>query len=45
MSGMPSKVSLQSIPGNRISTMGQPWEPGGGAIQGETVTSTLNARN
>ena len=25
--------------------MGQPWELGGGAIQGETITSTFNAHN
>ena len=44
-SGMPSKVASQSIPRKRTSTVGQPWEPGGGAIQGEIVTSALNAHN
>ena len=27
------------------SIIGQPQEPGGGTIQGETVTSALNAHN
>ena len=38
-SGMTSKAASQSIPIKRTSTMGQPWEPDEGAIQGETVTS------
>ena len=41
-SGMPLKAASQSIPRKRTSTVGQPWEPGRGAIQGETVTSALN---
>ena len=44
-SSMPSKAGSQSIPRKRTSTMGQPWEPGGGAIQGGTVTFILNTHN
>ena len=44
-SGTPSKVASQNIPRKRKSTVGQPWEFGGGAIQGENVTSTLNSPN
>ena len=42
---MPPKACPRSIPRKRTSIVGQPWEPGGGAIQGETVTSALNAHN
>ena len=44
-SSMPLKACSQSIPRKRTSTVGQPWEPGEGAIQGETVTSALNSHN
>ena len=44
-SGMPLEAASQSIPIKRTSTVGQPWEPDGGAIQGETVTSALKAHN
>ena len=44
-SGMTSRAALQSIPIKRTSTVGQPWEPGGGAIQGQTITSALIAHN
>ena len=43
--GMPLKAASQGILRNRTNTVGQPWEHGGGAIPGETVTSTLNAHN
>ena len=43
--GTPSKAASQSIPRKRTSTVGQPWEHGGGVIQGETVTFALNAHN
>ena len=44
-SGMPPKACSHSIPRKMISIVGQPWELGGGAIQGETITSTFNAHN
>ena len=44
-SGMPPRAVSQSVPRESTSAIGQPWEYGGGAIQGETVTSTLNAHN
>ena len=37
--------SLPKYPQEKTSTMDQPWKHGGWAIQGETVTSTLNAHN
>ena len=37
--------SLPEHPKKKTSTVGQPWEHGGRVIQGETVTSTLNAHN
>ena len=42
---MPLKTASQDIPRKRTNTVGQPWEHGGGAIPGESVTSTLNAHN
>ena len=41
----PSKAASQSILRKRTSTVGWPWEPSGGAIQGETITSVLNDHN
>ena len=43
--GTPSKATNQSASRKRTSTVGHPWGYGAGAIQGETVTSTLNAPN
>ena len=43
--GTPSKAASQSTPRKRTSTVGHPWGYGVGAIQGETVTSALNAPN
>ena len=43
--GMPSKAASQSAPRKMTSTVGHPWGYGVGAIQGETVTSILNAPN
>ena len=42
---MPPKATSQSVPRESTSAMSQPWEYGGGAIQGEIVTSALNAHN
>ena len=39
------KGSPQSAPRRRTSTVGYLWAYGAGAIQGETVTSALNAPN
>ena len=44
-SGTPSRAASQSIPRKRTSTVGRPWEPSGGVIQGETVTFALNGYN
>ena len=44
-SGTPPKAASQSVPRESTSAMSQLWEYSGGAIQGETVTSTLNAHN
>ena len=41
----PAKATSQSTPRRRTSTVGYPWAYGVGTIQGETVTSTLNAPN
>ena len=41
----PAKAASQSAPRRRTSTVGYPWAYGAGAIQGETVTSALNAPN
>ena len=43
--GTPSKAASQSAPRKRTSTVGHPWGYSVGAIQWETVTSTLNAPN
>ena len=43
--GMLSKAASQSAPRKRKSIVGHSWGYGVGAIQGETVTSTLNAPN
>ena len=43
--GTPSKTASQSAPKKKTSTVGHPWGYGVGAIQGETVTSALNAPN
>ena len=43
--GMPPKATSQSVSRESTSAMSQPWEYGGGAIQGETDTSVLNAHN
>ena len=43
--GISSKAASQSAPRKRTSTVGHPWGYGVGAIQGETVTSALNAPN
>ena len=42
---MPLKAASKGIPRKRTNTVGQPWEHGGGAIPGETVTFALNAHN
>ena len=39
------KGSLPGYPRKMTNIVGQPWEHGGGAIPGETVTSALNAHN
>ena len=39
------KAASQSVPRESTSAMSQPWEYGGGEIQGEIVTSALNAHN
>ena len=44
-SSTPPKAASQSVPKESTSVMSQPWEYGGGAIQGETVTSALNVHN
>ena len=44
-SGKPPKAASQSVPRESTSAMSQPWEYGRGAIQGETITSALNAHN
>ena len=44
-SSTPAKVAFQSAPRRRTSTIGYPWAYGVGTIQGETVTSVLNAPN
>ena len=44
-SGTPLKAASQSVPRENTSAMSQLWEYDGGAIQGETVTFTLNAHN
>ena len=44
-SSTPSRAASQSIPRKRTSTVGRPWEPNEGVIQGETVTSALNEYN
>ena len=44
-SGTPPRAASQSVLRESTSAMSQSWEYSGGAIQGETVTSTLNARN
>ena len=44
-SGTPPRATSQSVPRESTSAMGQPWEHGGGAIQGETDTSALDAHN
>ena len=43
--GTPIKAAPQSAPIKRTSTVGYPWAYGVGIIQGETVTSALNAPN
>ena len=44
-SGTPSKTASLGIPNKRTNTVGQLWGHGGGAISGEAITSTLNARS
>ena len=44
-SSTPPKAASQGVPRENTSAMSQPWEYGGEAIQGETVTSALNAHN
>ena len=44
-SSTPAKAASQSAPRRRTSTVGHPWTYGVGTIQGETVTSALNAPN
>ena len=44
-SGTPPKATSQSVLRESTSAMSQLWKYGGGAIQGETVTSALNAHN
>ena len=39
------KKPPQASQAKRTNTVRQPWEHGGGAIPGETVTSVLNAHN
>ena len=41
----PAKAASQSAPRRRTSIVGYPWAYGVGTIQGETVTSALNAPN
>ena len=41
----PAKAASQSAPRRRTSTVGYPWAYGAGAVQGETITSALNAPN
>ena len=40
-----AKAASQNAPRRRTSTVGYPWVYGVGTIQGETVTSALNAPN
>ena len=43
--GTSAKAASQSALRKGTSTVGYPWEYGVGTIQGETVTSALNAPN
>ena len=43
--GTLSKAASKSAPRKRTSMVGHPWGYGVGVIQGETVTSALNAPN
>ena len=44
-SGTPLKAASQSVLRESTSAMSSPCEYGGGVIQGEPVTSALNAHN